>query len=255
MRMAMSQNILLLFLASLSAMLCWSCGSEPAEQTKLLPPPPAITLSELCTEFNTDKCANQHNFIALYEALFAPIRNSATRVFEIGILRGASHRMWQKYFEGAEIFGIDIEDNSSLEKEGIHTFVADQANREDLQGFIDAYPGAFDVILDDGGHAMDHQQVSLGFLFPYVKPGGYFIIEDVHTSLPDFYPAQFFNVDVEESNTTLKMIETYIRTSLIKSQYITEKEANYLQRNIELVSLHYRTNEKHSIVCVIQKKK
>jgi hypothetical protein len=37
----------------------------------------------------------------------------------------------------------------------------------------------FDYIVDDGHHYQEHQQVSLGVLFEHVKPGGYYIIEDV----------------------------------------------------------------------------
>jgi SAM-dependent methyltransferase len=214
------------------------------------------TLSELCHRYNSDKCSNQHNFIEYYERLFASQRDSIKRFFEIGILNGASHMIWRDYFnDDAKIFGIDLRDYSYQQDKGnIFTFVADQANRGDLQKFIDAYGGDFDVILDDGGHAMDHQQVSLGFLFKHVKPGGYFIIEDVHTSLPEFYNEEYFGVNKDGTNTTLYMIEQYIRTSRIMSQYMTPEEMMYLQLNIENIELNYRTNGKHSTMCIIHKK-
>lgn len=214
------------------------------------------TLTELCHRYNSDKCSNQHNFIEYYERLFDPRRDSIKRFFEIGILNGASHMIWRDYFNNdAKIFGIDLNDYSSQKNIGnIFTFVADQANRDDLQRFIDTYGGDFDVILDDGGHAMDHQQVSLGFLFEHLKPGGFFIIEDIHTSLPDFYPADFFNVNAQQTNTTLFLIEQFIRTSQIISEFMTPEERLYLQLNIENIELNYRTNSSHSIMCIIHKK-
>ncbi len=42
--------------------------------------------------------------------------------------------------------------------------------------------GGFDVVIDDGGHYMKPQQESFRVLFPHVRPGGYYIIEDVATS-------------------------------------------------------------------------
>ena len=213
------------------------------------------SLTEMCERYPTDKCPYAHGFIEIYDRLFESERDSMERFFEIGILNGVSHLMWREYFPNAEIFGIDIKDYSAQsEGSGIETFVADQANRNDLKAFIDKYGGNFDVILDDGGHAMDHQQVSLGYLFPYVKSGGIFIIEDVHTSLPDLYPDPFFEVAEDEMNTTLLMIEYFIRTGKINSQYMTGEEIKYLEDNISAAELHHRVNSKHSIVAIIRKK-
>jgi hypothetical protein len=96
--------------------------------------------------------------------------------------------------------------------------------------------------------------VSLGYLFSQVKPGGMFIIEDVHTSLPDLYADSAFKVNDIETNTTLMMLEMFIRTGDMYSQYMTEEEELYLESTIERIELHYRRNQKHSIVCVIHKK-
>jgi SAM-dependent methyltransferase len=213
------------------------------------------SLTEMCERYPTDKCPYAHGFIEIYDRLFESERDSMERFFEIGILNGVSHLMWREYFPNAEIFGIDIKDYSAQsEGSGIETFVADQANRNDLKAFIDKYGGNFDVILDDGGHAMDHQQVSLGYLFQHVKSGGIFIIEDVHTSLPDMYPDPFFEVAEDEMNTTLLMIEYFIRTGKIRSQYMTNKEIQYLEENIHSIELHHRVNSKHSILAIIRKK-
>lgn len=215
-----------------------------------------MTLPEFCDSFPTDKCTDKHNFVEIYEPLFAPMRKDSIRFFEIGILNGVSHLMWRTYFRKASIFGIDLRDYSQKSaRSGIMTFVADQSNRNDLQRFLEASGGSFDVILDDGGHAMDHQQVSLAYLFPQVKPGGLFIIEDVHTSLPDFYPDPFFKVNDAQTNTTLFMLERFIRTGTIHSDYMTPEEMEYLSTHIERIELHYLSNAKHSIVCVIHKKK
>ncbi len=213
------------------------------------------SLPEFCDSFPTDKCPGKHGFIEIYEPLFAPMRKDSIRFFEIGILNGLSHLMWRSYFKEAAIFGIDIRDYSEYSKgSGIMTFVADQSNREDLSAFIDTSGGNFDVILDDGGHAMDQQQISLGYLFPNIKPGGMYILEDVHTSLPVFYPDTSFIVDQNQTNTTFFMLEHFIRTGEILSDYLTREEEKYLQENIERIELHYIRNQRHSIVCVIHKK-
>lgn len=213
------------------------------------------SLSEMCEKYPTDKCLSGHNFIEIYDKLFSPMRDSMERFFEIGILNGVSHLMWNEYFPNAQIFGIDIRDYSEKSKgSGIITHVADQSNRKDLQVFIDKYGTDFDVILDDGGHAMDHQQISFGFLFEHLKPGGYYIIEDVHTSLPKYYPDPDFKVNQDGSNTTLFMMEHFIRNNEIISPYMTQAEMKYIEQNIETVDISYRVTRHHSILCIIQKK-
>lgn len=214
------------------------------------------SLSDMCAKFPTDKCPEGHNFIEIYERLFTPMRDTMDKFFEIGILNGVSHLMWREYFPYAHVYGIDIKDYSEKSRgSGIQTFVADQSNREDLQAFINEYGTGYDVILDDGGHAMDHQQVSFGFLFKHLNPGGYYIIEDVHTSLPKYYPDPDFKVNQNGSNTTLFMIEHFIRNSEISSEYMTEEEMKYIEDNIETVEISYRVTRHHSILCVIKKKR
>lgn len=209
-----------------------------------------IELSEL---FNTDKQPSFHNFIDLYDRHLTPLQDSVHRILEIGIFNGASHKMWKCFFDSVEVYGIDIKQKPWVEKLGIHTYIADQANREDLQMFVDSSGGKFDVIIDDGGHYMDHQQVSLGFLFEHLNEGGLFIIEDVHTSIPAYYDG--FGRDSTLSNTTLKIFTDYIMTEDIDSEYMTDEEKVYLETWIDYIEIYKRKNSMHSTAVVIRKKK
>ncbi|PWL32396.1 MAG: hypothetical protein DCO96_02315 [Fluviicola sp. XM-24bin1] len=210
-------------------------------------------LIELSEIFNTDKQPSFHNFIELYNRHLTPLQDSAHRLLEIGIFNGASHKMWKCYFDSAEVYGIDIKQKPWVEKLGIHTYLADQANREHLQTFIDSSGGMFDVIIDDGGHYMDHQQVSLGFLFQHLNEGGLYIIEDVHTSIPAYYKG--FGQDSTLSNTTLKVFVDYLMDESIESVYMTEAEMTYLETWIEYIEIYKRKNSMHSTAVVIRKKK
>ncbi len=203
-------------------------------------------------EGETDKSMSHHGFTEVYEYFFSPLRESVTRIFEIGVLNGGSLHVWQDYFARATVYGIDIKDTSHLDSERIKTFIADQENREQLQSFIDDSGGNFDIIVDDGGHTMKQQQVSFGFLFEHVNPGGYYIIEDVHTSLAMYAPR--FGVEADESNTTLRMINYFIRTGLIESPYILPGEEEYLNINIGYCNLFRRDNDRHSMTCIFRKK-
>ena len=209
-----------------------------------------VELSEL---FNTDKQPSLHNFIELYDRNLTPLQDSVHRILEIGIFNGASHKMWKCFFDSAEVYGIDIREKPWVEKLGIHTYIADQSDREDLQTFIEASGGEFDVIIDDGGHFMDHQQVSLGFLFQHLNEGGLYIVEDVHTSIPAYYDG--FGRDSTLSNTTLNIFNDYIMTEDIESEYMMKEETTYLETWIDYIEIYKRKNSMHSTAVVIRKKK
>jgi len=49
---------------------------------------------------------------------------------------------------------------------------------------------AFDIIVDDASHASFHQQLTMLRLFPLLKAGGFYIIEDLNWQ-PTIYEAQF----------------------------------------------------------------
>ena len=202
----------------------------------------------------TDKGPDLHGFTEIYERFFFPLRQEPVRILEIGIDQGGSLLMWADYFPKAQIFGIDIVDCSPMETDRVRTFVADQSKREQLGAFLAKYPGPYDIVLDDGGHSMEQQQVSLGFLFPHVRPGGYYVVEDVHTSLPAFYPYRGFGAAADGSNSTLLMLETFVRTGRFESRYLTPDEAAFLGREVELTNLFHRHRAAPSVTCLLQRK-
>jgi len=161
------------------------------------------SLTELANAYGSDKGTtgpapgwDGHNYTDVYEAYLQRFRMSPLRILEIGlgvtggrwdarIVRGrntggASLKMWYDYFPKALIYGIDVNACSHLDNDRITTFVADQGNLDDLKAFAEATAHAeFDVIIDDGSHRPDHQQISLGFFFKQLRPGGYYFIEDL----------------------------------------------------------------------------
>jgi hypothetical protein len=201
----------------------------------------------------TDKGFPGHGYTEMYERFLWQWKNEPIRIFEIGIAGGGSIAMWLEYFPRASIYGVDINDSSRFEQARVKTCIADQANRAQLKKCLDAFGGQFDLLVDDGGHSMEQQQVSLGFLFPYVRPGGFYSIEDLHTSLPNVYPD--FGVEPDESNSTVNMIFNYIKSApgVITSKYIRPEEKKDLDANIESTSFHFSNNQGHSMMCLFKK--
>lgn len=147
------------------------------------------TLTEIMNTNNSDKgtvMGEAHGYTPVYERWLEPMRNESLRLLEIGVcdprMPGASLKGWYEYFPNATIFGYDIVDAQRFDNDRIVTFAGDQSNRADIARFVEFSGGEFDIIIDDGSHKPMHQQLSLAFLFPHLKPGGQYIIEDLHVA-------------------------------------------------------------------------
>ena len=224
----------------------------PPQPVSIPPAPPAIgVLSAAATA--TDKGPGGHNYTELYERLFFPWKDEPITIFEIGVAGGGSLKMWEAYFPQARIFAVDILPKSAFNTARVKTLIADQAKRDQLQAAIDAAGGDIHILIDDGGHSMEQQQVSLGFLFKFVRPGGYYVIEDVHTSLPALWKG--YGVERGGANSTLRMLENFVRgtTPSIRSKYMRPGEMAYLDEHIDSVTITHRPLSR-SILCVLKKK-
>jgi hypothetical protein len=134
------------------------------------------------------------------------------------------------------------------------TFIdADQSKEEDLIKLSERYSNV-DVILDDGSHKMRDQQITFAKLFKSLKPGGIFIIEDLHTSLEVSKPDKAWCDWGDSKKTiTLDMLKEFKKSGKIYSDYITEDEMAYLNNNIESIEI-YQSSPDWSITSVIKKK-
>lgn len=161
--------------------------------------------------------------------------------------------MWHDYFPKASIFGLDIDDKSAMANPRVKTIVGDQSKRDQLQKAIEISGDDIDILIDDGGHTMEQQQVSLGYLVKFVRPGGYHILEDIHTSIPALWPG--YGVEPDGSNSTLRMIQNYMQSvpPTFKSKYMLSEEMTYLNEHVDFANLNHR-NSSQSIVCIFKKK-
>jgi hypothetical protein len=169
-------------------------------------PKPLTQFCELACNYRTDKAPGiaGHSYTPIYEQLFASERDKVQSVLEIGIgptiyknprrvflghppnpfdpdlvqICGASLRTWAAYFPAARVYGIDIAESLLFETDKIRTSLCDQSDHAQLRNFA-SENGPFDIIIDDGSHLVNHQIISLFALFDFVRPGGYYLIEDV----------------------------------------------------------------------------
>jgi hypothetical protein len=63
----------------------------------------------------------------------------------------------------------------------LRVFAGDQKDPAVLDAIV-AESGPLDIVIDDGSHQPDDQQATLLRLWPSLKRGGLYVIEDIHTS-------------------------------------------------------------------------
>lgn len=147
-------------------------------------------LDLLAALYGTDKFG-EHEYTPVYEALMRASRRKPVRLLEVGVggyegqLGGESLRMWASYFRRGRITGIDVYDKTALSSGRVRVFQCSQVEAPQLTALAREL-GPFDFVIDDGSHVNAHQIETFGILWPHVKDGGIYIVEDVQTS---YWPA------------------------------------------------------------------
>jgi UDP-N-acetylglucosamine transferase subunit ALG13 len=132
---------------------------------------------ELCEELRnkTDKWF----YAKLYEELFSEFKEKELDLLEIGVNKGGSILLWERYFDKVNITGFDKNPNCVQWNKHADIIIGHQGKTKALKSLTNK---TYDIIIDDGSHMMNHQIISFEYLWPYVKEKGFYIIEDVETS-------------------------------------------------------------------------
>ena len=217
------------------------------------------SLTEIANYYGTDKGTIgpsvgwiAHNYTDIYESYLWRYRQASINLLEIGLgvtgqrwdaqivhgrnKGGASIKMWYDYFPNANIYGIDINPSTFLENDRIRTFAVDQGNKDDLINFLKSIGKIeFEVIIDDGSHRPDHQQITLSILFERLKSGGLYFIEDLLSNgLGDNYKGRMACDNVRNSRSILKYYSNH--GEFAEPNAFINPE--YLEDNIDRVFFH-----------------
>jgi hypothetical protein len=217
-------------------------------------------LTALAVRYGSDKA--QHGFCAFYARLLAGEREQISKVLEIGVLNGASLRMWHDYLPHAIIHGLDLAEASILPSPRLRVHQGDQTSRRDLNRLIEKIGSGFELIVDDGGHTMEQQQVSLGFLFSQLRPGGLYVIEDLHTSFAQEIIWQkdgrivgrYATGVAEGGATTYALVQALAAGAAPTSLYLSAPELAFLQREAEGVEIYDRDGDRAHLSSALRRR-
>jgi hypothetical protein len=137
-----------------------------------------------------DRGTYMHNYHRVYGKLLGPDRYKIRNVLEVGIWTGLGLLTWANYFPNSQVEGVDklfqweTKIKRLFEQDGsyrINLNWADTTNEEVLRLHFPPkkYDTYFDVIFDDGNHFASGQMATLINCWQYLKPGGWYFIEDL----------------------------------------------------------------------------
>lgn len=160
------------------------------------------TMSRVMTWYGSDKGCFHHNYTVVYESLFKKLRTQPLRIFELGLgtnnegvkssmgvcgSPGASLRGWRDLFPNARVYGADIDRGILFEDERIKTFYCDQLDQraiKELWAQRELQAGV-DILIEDGLHTFEANLSFLQGSLDYVRPDGYYIVEDIKSRLTE----------------------------------------------------------------------
>eukprot|EP00930_Biecheleria_cincta_P039540 TRINITY_DN27174_c0_g2_i1.p1 TRINITY_DN27174_c0_g2~~TRINITY_DN27174_c0_g2_i1.p1 ORF type:complete len:1028 (+),score=149.88 TRINITY_DN27174_c0_g2_i1:223-3084(+) len=156
-------------------------------------------LFELSVIGSGDKASGWHDYLGAYERLLLHLPLSAN-VLELGVRMGSSLAMWSEYFPLGMVVGVDknlgtfmtkgqplLQQHGAFGRGNVQVLQANASDVSALQVLLDAGISEHfaDVIVDDANHWARDQIARFELYFPSVlRPGGVYIIEDVHIQAP-----------------------------------------------------------------------
>lgn len=147
--------------------------------------------------FNTDKIW-LHGYFPEYVKIAAELGPSA-KVCEIGVLDGESLRMWQSLFPLGDITGADINPAATFPK-GVRKVLASQDDPR--LGEL----GPFDLIVDDASHDGALTAKTFAIMWPGVKPGGFYVVEDWFIGIEKYTDGNYDPVMLDTVSSFLRLL-------------------------------------------------
>lgn len=202
-----------------------------------------MNLNKLGKIYGTDKVGG-HSYMPHYMTHLKRFKCKRINLLEIGVggyenphRGGNSLRMWKKYFPFGKIFSLDIYDKSALQESRIKIFKGSQIDKDFLYEVTDK-TGELDIIIDDGSHINEHVIETFNLLFPKLKDGGVYVVEDTQTSYWEDYGG--ISSDLNNPKTMMNYFKSLTDALNNQEFIIPNYKQSYFDRKI--ISMHFYHN-------------
>ena len=176
---------------------------------------------------------NGHKYHKFYESYFNEFKNKKINILEIGSFKGNATASFYFYFKNANIMSGDIfPDLFRYKSQRIENFFLDNSKESELNNKLINTNNKFDIIIEDAGHYLKDQIISLFMLFRTLKNGGIFVIEEL-----DFPDVRHDMNILNEKPTLREILRSIERKENFVSSYITEIDKTYFLDNYQDIKI------------------
>lgn len=205
----MKKNYIYIFFS-----LCLPLHSLAVEKAEIEKP---LSFKELFYNHKLNVSDKWENYLEIYESVFQKFIGKKANALEIGIQNGGTLQILRRYLLNANVYGIDVCKKACAQKLGknIQTFCFSATDAKRVEdSFKDIQ---FDIIIDDGSHFSSEVIEAFRIFFSKLKPGGVYLIEDLHASYWDSHQGGYL-----KENTSIEFLKRVV--DLLNFYHIKDKE-------------------------------
>ena len=184
-----------------------------------------------------------------YQKYFENLKSNNLKILEVGSFHGNASAALYFYFKKSKLFAADIyPDLFRYRSNRIENFYVNSSDENSIQkNIIDKFSDNFDIIIEDAGHSLKDQIISLFMLFKKLNSGGLFIIEELD------FPDTREDMNLMNEKPTLREILFKFKKEkkLLNSKYIKKNDRDNFLDSIESLEI-YRGN--FNEIAILRKK-
>ena len=203
-----------------------------------------FSLDDLFQHFNSDKGSfatfqymqaskkkktkiKSMNYSGFYEKKLSKIRNNKLDILEIGNFYGNGIASFYFYFKESNLFAYDIfPDLFRFKSKRIKNRYFNSSSEQSIENSFFNNSQMFDIIIDDASHTYKDQIIAFFMLFKKIKPGGFFVVEDLDV------PDKMVQYNPENNTKTLKYCLAKLKDCEdFSHNLINEEDKSYVKNN------------------------
>jgi hypothetical protein len=203
-------------------------------------------------------CDKWEHYFEIYDRTFGHLYGRPITYLEIGVYKGGSLEIARSLF-GPEstILGLDIDETCrAFAGQGLanEIFIGSQEDPAVLDRILAAHPG-IDLVIDDGSHLQRHMIGTFTALFPRLRDGAIYVIEDVATVHSPHHQDTAAGLDVMDYFRGLagRLNVQFMRFEDIENRFMRPREHRPQRRQPRDLASRIKSITFHESVIVVEK--